>query len=373
MTHTLKNIILDLFHHFHSHPEISWHEVETTAYITKLLKENGCRVRTFSDCTGVVGDIGAGEPVVAVRADMDALWQEVDGDFQGNHSCGHDAHMAVVLGILLTIKQSDQPLNGTVRFIFQPAEEKGTGALKMVDEQVVDDVDYLYGVHLRPIQEIPHGTASPSLYHGAARFISGKIKGEDAHGARPHLNTNAIDMGAALVNRVNSIHQDPMVPHSAKLTSFHAGGESANIIPGSAQFSIDLRAQSNGVMEELTAQLEKSVRSLGDDYGVTIELQRQADVAAAVVHPEAQTFMTQAITRSLGSEQLRAPLVTTGGDDFHFYTIKRPELKATMLGLGCDLQPGLHHPHMSFNHEAILNGVDILTDVILRTLDKERD
>ncbi len=373
MNHTLKNPILDLFHHFHSHPETSWHEVETTAYITNLLKENGCRVRTFADCTGVVGDIGAGEPVVAIRADMDALWQEVDGDFQGNHSCGHDAHMAVVLGTLLTIKQSDQPLNGTVRFIFQPAEEKGTGALKMVDEQVVDDVDYLYGVHLRPIQEIPHGTASPSLYHGAARFISGKIKGEDAHGARPHLNTNAIDIGAALVNRVNSIHQDPMIPHSAKLTSFHAGGESANIIPGSAQFSIDLRAQSNEVMEGLTAQLEKSVRTLEEDYGVTIELQRQADVAAAVVHPEAQSLMEKTIISVLGSEQYRAPLVTTGGDDFHFYTIKRPELKATMLGLGCDLEPGLHHPHMSFNHEAILNGVDILTDVILRTLNKERD
>lgn len=358
-----------IFNHLHTHPEVSWNEIETTKYAKKVLEDNGCRVQTFDDCPGVIGEIGEGKPVVALRADMDALWQQVDGEFQANHSCGHDAHMTMVLGVLFSLKQLANLPKGTIRFIFQPAEEKGAGALKMVEKGVADDIDFLYGVHLRPIQEARSGKAAPTIIHGAARIIEGKIIGEDSHGARPHLGPNAIDVGAALVGLINGIHSDPMVPHSVKMTKFLAGGESANIIPGSADFSVDLRAQTNEAMDELQEHLENAISFLAREYQVKIELSTEAEIAAAVVDLEAQEFMAEAIRSSIGSENLLEPIVTPGGDDFHFYTLKRPHLKATMLGLGCDLQPGLHHPNMTFNHDMLPVGTDILTKAVLLTLE----
>src|SRR5690606_9710697 len=155
----LKDKMLEIFHHLHHHPEVSWEEKETTTFLKNVLEKEGCRVQTFTHSTGLFAELGSGNPVIAIRADIDALWQEVDGTFQANHSCGHDAHMTIVLGMMYLLKEAILP--GTVRFIFQPAEEKGTGALRMVEEKVVDGVDYLFGVHLRPIQEVRDGYASP--------------------------------------------------------------------------------------------------------------------------------------------------------------------------------------------------------------------
>lgn len=366
-----KQAIFEAFHHLHTHPEISWEEIETTKYLKEILASHGCRIRQFANCTGIIGEIGQGAPVVAIRADIDALWQEVNGVFRANHSCGHDAHMAMVLGVLYVLQSLENLPKGTIRLIFQPAEEVGGGALRFVEEGVVDDVDYLYGVHLRPIQEMPLGKASPVIVHGAARIITGKIIGEDLHGARPHLGANAIEVGAALVQALHTIRVNPLVPHSIKMTSFHAGGKSHNIIPGNATFSIDVRAQTNEAMDMLVDKIVEHVKLLEQMFHVRIELELGHHIAAAVVNNEAQQIMKQAISDVLGEENVESAIVTTGGDDFHFYTIKRPHLKATMLGLGCNLRPGLHHPHMEFDHSAILIGTEILARAVLLTLQKE--
>lgn len=365
-----KQAILDAFDYLHTHPEISWEEIQTTNYLKDVLITRGCRIREFPGSTGIVGEIGQGKPVVAVRADIDALWQEVDGVFRANHSCGHDAHMAMVLGVSYVLQSLKNLPQGTIRFIFQPAEEVGGGALRFVEEGVVDDVDYLYGVHLRPIQEIPLGKASPVIVHGAARIIRGKIIGDDLHGARPHLGANAIEVGAALIQAMHSIRVNPLIPQSIKMTSFHAGGKSHNIIPGNATFSIDLRAQTNEAMDTLVQKLVEHVKLLEQMYHVMIPLEMGQHIAAAVLNEDAQEMMKQAIEDVLGEENVVPPIVTTGGDDFHFYTIKRPHLKATMLGLGCNLQPGLHHPHMEFDRSALLIGTEILAKAILITLQK---
>ena len=361
---------MDAFHHLHEHPEIGWEEHNTTDYLKGILEKKGCRVRTFPHSTGVIAEIGEGKPVVAVRADMDALWQEVNGKFLANHSCGHDAHMAMVLGVIHVLRKLKDLPKGTIRFIYQPAEEKGNGAIRMVEEGVVDDVDYLFGVHLRPIQELPCGKASPAIVHGAARHMSGKIIGVDLHGGRPHLGANAIEVGATLVHLLQLIHIDPMIPTSIKMTSFHAGGMSPNIIPGNASFSLDLRAQKNEAMDLLADKVHEQIRALQQLYHVKIQLKTEAEIAAAVVNKEAQGIMEEAIQDVLGPENTEKPLVTPGGDDFHFYTILRPHIKATMLGLGCDLTPGLHHPHMSFDHSALLDGTHILVKAIILTLEK---
>ncbi len=366
----LHNRLNEIFTHLHANPEISWEEVNTTAYIKDLLSPYPCKITTFDDITGLVVEIGNGKPIVALRADIDALWQEVDGEFKANHSCGHDAHMTITIGTFLSLINKEALPRGTFRFIFQPAEEKGTGALTLAEKGLVDDVDYLYGMHLRPIEELRTGQFSPVIVHGAAKFIKGTIKGEDAHGARPHLNTNAIQVGTDFFQQLNNIHMNPMIPYSVKMTQFSAGGKSDNIIPGNAEFSIDLRAQTNEVMNKLTNQVQRIATMLGQYYDVDIHLREGANIAAAVTSEGAITLMKDAIIETFGTNQLVNKINTTGGDDFHFYTLKKPHIKATMLGIGCDLSPGLHHPKMTFEFGAIPKAVDILSNALLKTAQK---
>lgn len=359
-----------LFDHLHNHAEISWQEHETTAYLADFLSRNGCQVKTFDNCTGVIGDWGNEPPTVAVRGDLDALWQRVNGEERANHSCGHDAHMAAVSGVLLALNRMEPKPSGGVRFLFQPAEETALGALKMVEKGAVDNLDYLFGLHLRPIEEMPHGQAAAAIRHGAGCFFDGRIEGESAHGARPHLGTNAIEVGAVLVQAVRSIHVNPMTPHSIKVTRFAAGGNNLNIIPGHGIFGIDVRAQTNQAMDTLVASLKHVVASVARQFDVHIDLKMRSRTAAAEVHPAAQTIMKTAISESLGANNAHDEVITAGGDDFHFYTLERPNLKATMLGLGCDLKPGLHHPDMTFNRDALAVGTEILLRAVCHALAK---
>jgi amidohydrolase len=366
----LKEKIRSIFEYLHTHPETSWKEENTTEYISNIVSDLGCKVTTFDDCTGVIAEIGSESPKIGLRSDMDALWQEVDGSFKAMHSCGHDAHMTMALGTLMLLKEQKELPKGTIRFIFQPAEEKGTGALKMLEKGAVDDLDYLFGVHLRPVQEVLNGHATPAILHGSSLSITGEIIGEDAHAARPHLGTNSIEVATSLVHEISLIHLDPMVPHSVKMTKLHAGGESSNIIPGKAEFSLDLRAQTNEIMDVLIENVKAAAASVAKFYNVDIHLNIANKLVAAIQNKEAESILAEAIADVVGKENLDPPLVTTGGEDFHFYSVKRPNLKATMLGLGCDLKPGLHHPEMTFDRSALFTGVEILTDALLKTLTK---
>jgi amidohydrolase len=374
MKQTIKNMqteLFEIFEHLHQHPEISWEEFKTTEFLKQQLLQEGYRVQTFPDCTGVVGEIGNGEFTVGLRADMDALWQEVNGEWKANHACGHDAHMTMVLGVTKLFNRIGYQPPGKLKLLFQPAEEKGTGALKMLEKGVLDDVDFLYGVHLRPIQELESGYASSAILHGAAQFMEGEIKGVAAHAARPHLGVNVIEVGSALVQELSKIHVDPQVPASIKMTRFHAGEKNANIIPDSAEFTLDLRAQTNHVMEQLVESLYNIVKGVSLIYGADIQLRHGVRIVAAEVHPEAQRMMERAIVATLGEQKCAPPVVTSGGEDFHFYSLMKPFLKTTMLGLGCDLTPGLHHPQMTFRREDLLIGIEILARAVIETFENQ--
>lgn len=366
----VQNQVRDLrevFNYLHTHPEKSWHEVGTTKYLVEYLTSLGLKPIAFEDSTGLYVEIGQGKPVVALRTDIDALWQEVDGEVKANHSCGHDGHMTMALGAVKALKELHNESDGTIRVLFQPAEEKGTGALSLIERGLLDDVDYLYGVHVRPVQELKDGQHSPALYHGGAKLITGTIYGIEAHGARPHLGVNAIEVGTDLAIGIRSIHSDPMIPSSVKLTSFHSGGDAANVIPGKATFSIDMRSQNNDGMEHIFEQLQNIIQGVEVKYQAKIDYRVDANIAAAEVSEEAKAIMEKAIIETVGIENLAPPVVTPGGEDFHFYTLKRPQIKATMLGLGCGLTPGLHHPYMTFNTEQLISGVEILTRTVLNT------
>ncbi|MGI2327699.1 amidohydrolase [Planococcus sp. YIM B11945] len=361
----VKQQIQEYFNHFHAHPETSWNEVETTKKLASIMEELNIKHQTFSDVTGLIAEIGEGPEVVAVRADIDALWQEVGGELRANHSCGHDANMAMVLGALLYLK--NETLTKRIRFIFQPAEEKGNGALSMIDRGAVEGVTHLYGVHLRPIEELPFGKVAPAIYHGSAAFFNGKIIGVDAHGARPQQGKNAIDVIAAIHQFLKSIYFSPFESYSAKLTNIQAGGESLNIIPGSASFAIDVRSQKNELMSELRTRIEDGINAIASLYGVEITYNWSDFTPAAEVAEEALMIADAAIRSVIGDANTAPAVETTGADDFHFYTIKNPELKAAMLGIGADLAPGLHHPDMNFNHGALDIGARVLAETLKAT------
>lgn len=353
------------FHHFHTHPEVSWKEVETTKKLAEIMSSLNVNHHTFPDVTGLIAEIGEGPEVVAVRADIDALWQEVDGRMQANHSCGHDANIAMVLGALLYLQEA--PVAKRIRFIFQPAEEQGNGSLSMIERGAMDGVSHLYGVHLRPIEELPFGQVTPALHHGSGIFLRGKITGVDAHGARPHQGKNAIDVIAAIHQFVKSIYFSPFESYSAKLTHIQTGGDSLNIIPGSATFALDVRSQSNELMTELQQKIGEGLMAIANLHAVEISFEWTDYTPAAEVSETAMRIADSAIRKTLGDKAAAEPVHTTGADDFHFYTIKKPELHAAMIGVGADLSPGLHHPDMTFNHDALDIGARVLAAVLKET------
>lgn len=359
---TVEETIYQWFDHFHQYPEVSWKEFETTKKIASILDELHVSYRLLGDIPGLIAEIGTGNEIVAVRADIDALWQEVDGKWQANHSCGHDANISMVLGALLLLK--DRTLQHRVRFIFQPAEELGNGACATFDRGAVDGVSHLFGVHLRPIEELPLGKVSPAIHHGAAYFLEGSIQGIDAHGARPHQGKNAIDVIMAVQQMLHSIHLSPFEPHSAKLTKIIADGGSTNIIPGNASFSMDVRAQHNQQLELLRSKIESGLKSIQQQFEIDMSWKWVDFTPGAEVSPTAALMAKNAIIEALGEEHLADEITTPGSDDFHFYTVKKPELKAAMIGIGANLTPGLHHPKMTFDRSALIDAAEVLACVL---------
>ncbi|MDF1510895.1 amidohydrolase [Robertmurraya sp. DFI.2.37] len=356
--------ILKWYREFHAIPEVGWKEFKTTEKIASILEEMGVGYERFSEMTGIIAEIGQGDEVIAVRADIDALWQEVDGVWQGNHSCGHDANIAMVLGAILYLRE--KPLKKKIRFIFQPAEEKGEGALALIEKGVMEQVTHLFGIHLRPIEELPLGKVSASIRHGAHVSLIGKVEGIDAHAARPHQGKNSLDVIVALHQLLNTIYIDPSEACSVKLTKVIAGGESINIIPGAAEFAIDVRAQKNDVLAKIRTQVEHIINHLEELFGNKIDWEWSGYTPAAEVSHEAEKVAEGAIKSLLGEEGFAPSVVTPGGDDFHFYTIKKPQIKASMIGVGANLQPGLHHPKMNFDQSALVQGAQILAETIHR-------
>jgi len=360
--------IKSTYHYLHANAEVSWKEYNTTQFLCSQLKSMGIPYETFPDHTGVVGYWGnKGEgPTVGIRADIDALWQLVDGEWKANHSCGHDAHMTMVLHAIACLKEIGYSPKGLIKIIFQPAEESGKGAQAIIQSGVIDDLDYLLGIHVRPVQELNYGQASPAIYHGATTLLKGSIKGVQAHGSRPNLGINVVDSLGAIIQAVNSVKIDPTVSASAKVTMVRAGGDNLNIIPDFAEFGIDVRAERNDVMEQLLNDIRHAVLTAGSVNKSEVNLEPLASMVAAEKSTELEEMVKDAINAVLGEEGLSPGIITPGGEDFHFYKTSYPHLEATMVGLGTGLSPSLHHPNMTFNLDSLFIGVKILSAALIR-------
>lgn len=368
-----KEEILQTYKDLHELAEPSWEEKSTSEFIIRRLKEAGLNPRTFSGHYGVIVDIpGQNSEVVALRADMDALVQEVDGEVRANHSCGHDAHSTMVLHTALAIAQKKHSYQRTLRFIFQPAEEKGEGALQMLQEGALQDVRYLFGIHLRPWMEVPNGKASPVIIHGSALTMIGRIKGKPSHASRPQDGRNPIEAASALIQAIGNIRLQNSPFFSVKMTQLRSGEGATNQIPETASFALDLRAQSNEAMTELKLKTEHVLTQVAQLTETEIEWESQEFVPAAQPNDEAMELAKKAIIQTLGDEQLVPVCQSNGSEDFHFYTLNQPSVKATMIGLGCDLRPGLHHPQMKFDLQALWSGTILLTNLVLQAAEEAK-
>lgn len=359
-----------IFERLHGFAETAFMEWQTSSYLEEKLIGLGFSIRKKAGLTGMVGflDSGVAGPTIALHSDLDALFHPgADGLEHPVHSCGHDANTAIVLAVLGELVQQGFPKKGRLAVVFQPAEEIGQGAKRFLTEGMINGIDVLIGSHLRPVEELVLGQAVPALFHGASLTISGTIIGETAHGARPHLGINVLDVAFNIFNLINSIHLNPMIPYSVKMTRLLAGGTSTNQIPNRAEFAFDLRAQTNQLMEQLVKKvvfaLEMGAKSLDSKIKVVVG----EGCPAAEYDEKLIKLAEEAIIETLGSKGLEKPLSTPGGEDFHYYTKAIPNLKTVYLGIGADLSPGLHHPQMSFDHEALVIGEKILSSLVKKS------
>lgn len=364
----IKDRVLETFNVLHAIPELGFNEHKTSAYLAEKLAGFGYDVKTGLGGTGIIGTLKGKEPgpAVGLRADMDALGYEIDGKLVAIHACGHDAHSSMVLAAAEELAKKGIQ-RGTLQILFQPAEEI-FGAVKMIEDGAGQGLDMLFGIHLRPIQEAKLGQMTPALHHGTSWIVKAYIEGKVAHGARPHLGINAINGAVAVIQAVNSIAIDPVVPSSVKATQIKGGGPATNSIPEAAEISFDIRSRKNATADEILEKVRVAIESGAASVGAKGRMEIIGGVPAADYNPEMIELAKETIVEILGKEGLMDEIVTPGGEDFHYFTREYPNLKTTYMGLGCDLTPGLHAADMSFNTEALENGAKAMVRIAEKAL-----
>jgi amidohydrolase len=367
-----KQSVLQTLSELHDIPEPGGKEFKTSAYLAQRLEECGYRVKSGVGGTGVVGVLDSGKPgpSVGIRADMDALLYDVDGKVTACHACGHDANSAEALWAAKAIAACGGLKSGRLTVVFQPAEELAIGALAMIESGELEGLEYLIGTHLRPVQELPLGKITPSLRHSASGFMLAEILGATAHGARPHLGVNAAEAVAAVIFAVNSVHVDPLVPHSAKVTMIQCGGGALNVIPEKAEIGVDIRAQTNAVMRTLKERVEAAITNGAAAVGAKASCQWKTGCPAAQDNEEVVEAARRATAKVLGEEGVAPCADTPGGEDFHYYAQAMPHLKTTVIGIGANLTPGLHVRDMTFERSAVVDAAKVLALMVLDLSEK---
>lgn len=366
---TVMQRIEQVWQDLHAMPEPAFQEIKTAAYLAVALKKAGYAVQEQVGGTGVVAVLDSGKPgpVAALRTDMDCLlFKQPDGSLLGIHACGHDAHMAMVLVAAERLAAAGLPC-GKVKIICQPAEEIGKGALAMLAAGALKDVDYLFGQHVMPKELARSGEIIPCVQWTACTLISAVLCGKAAHASQPHLGISALDAGTAVVNAINALHTDPLLGGSVKTTRFQSG-TTLNIIPDKAELGFDLRSTSNKEMGSLRKKVIHIVKSVAAAYDVMAETKIEGTCPASEYDQGLVNLAQEAIREEVGTTGLLPAKATTVGEDFNFYPLQLPGLKTAFLGLGCDLEPGLHDPGMHFKHEDMEHGCNVLTAMVKKVL-----
>ena len=394
-----KNIeskVIEWRHDIHQHPELSNREFKTANKVAAHLKSLGIEVQTGVAHTGVVGVLKGGKsgPVVALRADMDALpvVERVDIPFKSvekstyngldvgvMHACGHDTHVAILMGVAEVLSGIKNDLKGTVKFIFQPAEEGAPlgeegGAELMVKEGVLKnpDVDVIFGLHINSKIEVGNISYRPGGTMASSNSFSITLTGTQTHGAYPWEGIDPIVAAAQIINNAQTIvsRSLPIVEQGAVVTfgSIH-GGLRSNIIPEEVKMEGTLRALDYDMQKIIFERLETIVTNTAESNGVRSELTIHPGYPITYNDPDLTAQMAPTLKRVAGSDRAFLAKAVTGAEDFSFFQKEVPGLFFRLGGMPKGQDPKTAAPHHTpdffIDDSGLLLGIRALSNLVV--------
>ena len=385
-------------HHFHEFPELSNREFKTAEYVADYLSSLGLEVQTGVAKTGVVAILDSGKPgpVVALRADMDGLPVEEQndlayrstqvGEYNGKevpvmHACGHDTHMAMLMGAAKILTEIKGELKGKVKFIFQPAEEgapageKG-GAEVMVAEGVLNnpDVDAIFGLHINANTDVGKVRYNAGGTMAAVDPFKIVIHGKQAHGAYPWKSVDPVVTAAQMIMSIQTIvsRELKLIDDAAVVSigSIH-GGNRSNIIPNEVEMVGTIRTLNEAARDHIYESLPRKVKAIAESMGAEAELTLPLDYYYPITYndPELTKAMLPTMQRTAGVENTLLSKPVTGAEDFSFFQEQVPGLYVWVGGKPLDVSeedsPAHHTPEFYVDDEGMKLGVKLLTNFTL--------
>ena len=384
---------------FHQNPELSNREFETAKKIAAHLKSLGMEVQTGIAKTGVVGILKGNNPgkVVALRADIDALpvterndlpfKSNVTTEFMGTrtgvvHACGHDTHTAILMGVAEILSKNKDKINGTVKFIFQPAEEgpppgEEGGASLMIKEGVLQNpkVDAIFGLHIN--SGTPVGTIryKPEGIMAAVEEFVIKVEGKGAHGSAPWTGVDPILISAKIIDALQTIisRESKLVDAAAVITVGKiTSGVRFNIIPETAEMVGTVRTLDADMKELILRRMREMVPAIAAAFGGTATIEIRNNTAITFNDPALTNQMLPTLQRVAGKEKVELVKATTGGEDFSFFQEKIPGLYFFIGGQPLDAkEASLHHtPGFYIDESGMLLGVKVMSQLAIDYLNQ---
>jgi len=382
---TIKDFIIGVRRDIHQHPELGYQESKTSKYVTTKLDALGVAYQTGFAKTGVVAEISKGVgPTVLVRADMDALpvQEETGLVFESKipgvmHACGHDTHTAMLLGSVRLLRDAD--FKGTLRFMFQPAEEGNyddpdgfSGAQRMIVEGVLDKVDAAIGLHQIPTMETGTIAITTGSVLAAADFFEITVNGKSSHaGVSPDAGIDAVVIAAELILSLQTIVSREVSPKDTAVVSVSMieGGSAPNIVAEKVYLKGTIRALKESTRQRIVESMQARCDAYAKMYKTSISLNFYYSVPVTVNDAEISSIATQSAKVVFGESQVLNDVSIMGGEDFAYIAQKVPSCFA-LLGtkvLQGDAHP-LHSPKMIINEDALPMGSAYLAQTAIDLL-----
>ena len=350
----------------HAHPEIAFEEHRTAEIVAEKLKSFGIEVETGIAGTGVVGTLkkGTGNRAIGLRADLDALLINEANDFEHKsknpgkmHACGHDGHTVMLLGAAKYLSEQGN-FDGTVNFIFQPAEENEGGGKAMIDDGLFDKypVESVYGMHNIPGMPVASFAIKPGPIMAAFDVFNVKIIGKGGHAAMPQTTIDPIIIGTKIIDAYQSIvsrYIDPQEPAVLSVTQFHAG-DAYNVIPNDIEIKGCTRCFSPKIQKQLEDQMHQITKSICEAYGATYEFEFEHRYPATINSEEEADIAGKVAQDVVGEDRVNlSPTPGMGSEDFAYMLQEKP---GSYIWIGNGDGEGscmVHNPGYDFNDEIL--------------------
>lgn len=377
MSEGIYEKLREIRHYLHQHPEISENEFETTAFIKKHLKDLGIEPLAYPLKTGVIAEIGSGQPIIALRADIDALpiiektglaYASKNGAM---HACGHDFHQTSLLGAAQILKEREAEIKGTVRLIFQPAEENFQGAYQVIEAGGIEGVSAIIGYHNNPhLKPGQIGLRSGAIMAGVEQFEV-TVAGISAHAARPDLGVDTVLAITTMIHNLQQIVSRTVSPFdSAVLSVTHIDvGTTWNVLPAKGFFEGTIRTFDPKIRLAVINKFTKIVETTAEQFGAQVSI--QWGNSPKVTYNDA-TLTPLIFENSKTFAQVIETLPSTGGEDFAAYQEKIPGVFAFVGSNGADNSPDWHHDDFIVKDEALLTAVNYFVENAFKLLEYYR-